>query len=67
MQPIMLFLDVEKHDSVSVFSKALVHFHPHERIPPPITTETFLLPKAKCVHLYILYMYICIIYTYTYI
>lgn len=54
MQPIMLFLDVDKHESVSVFSEALVHFLPHQR-PPPLPSMpliTALLPKAKCVHIY---------------
>lgn len=50
MQPMMLFLDVDEHDSVSVFSKALVHPPPPSPIPP-ITAETVLLPKAKCVHI----------------
>lgn len=34
MQPMMQFVDVGKHDCVSVFSKALVHFLPHQRTSP---------------------------------
>lgn len=34
IQPMMHFLDVGKHDGVSVLSKVLVHFLPHQRTSP---------------------------------
>lgn len=62
MQPIMLILDVDKHESVSVFSKAVVHFLPHHRITPitshpiPIPTipvhNSFITPSQMCTYIY---------------
>lgn len=56
MQPIMLFLDVDKHESVSVFSEALVHFLPHQRPPPPpplhAPHNSFITQSQMCTYIY---------------
>lgn len=48
----VIFVAIGKHDSVSVFSKALCTFF-LTRDFPLIRAQTILVPKAKCVHKYI--------------
>lgn len=43
MQTIMLFLDVDEHDSINVFSKALMYFLLSREFFPHITTQTVLI------------------------
>lgn len=48
MQPLVLFLAVDEHDSVSVFSKALVHFLPQQRFfSPSSKSRNFFSPQSQ--------------------